>query len=152
MSENPLNENVFRFLEGDWAVQRTFEGSYLGTFSGKASFTPNSGEEFTYQYSEEGELIDGEGNLFNAKQSYLYRLEEGILQVLKLEESEWIVMHDLDFKQEVDAVVASATHTHLCGQDYYVAEYRIDLSGNCEVAYTVTGPKKDYRIHSVYTR
>lgn len=149
---NDINEQVFQYLEGEWLVCRQFKGSYLGSFKGKVRLLPDepSGSS-TYNYSEEGELVDGEGHLFNAKQNYLYRFKDGKVQVLKQEGSEWIVMHELNFMQEGDAVVA-ATHLHLCGQDNYAVEYRVDLSGNWEVAYTVTGPKKDYRIHSVYKR
>lgn len=153
MSSESINGTVFHFLEGEWLVRRQFEGSYVGSFNGKARLLLDEASGLpTYNYSEHGELTDGTGQLFNAKQSYLYRLVEGRLEVLKQEGSDWILMHELDFRQEGKVIAASAAHTHLCGQDYYAAEYRIDLSGRWEVAYNVTGPKKDYRIYTVYER
>lgn len=149
MNVNSINERVFRFLAGDWSVCRSFDGNYRGTFTGKASFALESEDTTTYSCTEQGELIDGEGKGFDAKQSYLYRLAEGKLHVLKREELDWMVMHELDFNEHEG--VATASHVHLCGQDHYATEYRIDLeTSRWEVAYSVNGPKKDYRIHSVY--
>lgn len=146
-----INEQVFCFLQGDWVVRRHFEGSYGGTFTGKAHFTPENDEPGTYRYSEQGELTDDEGKTFDAKQSYLYRLADGALQVLKREAVDWIVMHDLAFRMEEG--IAIAEHVHRCGQDHYATTYRIDLNANSwEIAYTVSGPNKDYRIESVFER
>jgi hypothetical protein len=145
-----INNQVFRFFEGKWSIRRRFEGSYSGGFSGEAHFATDTTTELTYDYSEQGGLTDAEGQHFDAKQSYRYRFSEGILQVLKREGSDWIVMHDLDFRDEEG--VATASHLHLCGQDHYATVYRVDLSGSWEVDYTVSGPKKDYRIHTDYRR
>lgn len=148
-----INEKVFDFLEGEWCVERRFEGSYGGAFTGKANFAPEADELQTYRYTEQGELTDSEGQTFDAKQSYLYRLAEGKLQVLKREASDWMVMHDLEFVVEDDGGKATASHVHLCGQDHYAGTYRIDLAAEAwEVTYTVSGPKKDYRISSEYER
>lgn len=152
MGTDSIEERIYRFLAGDWVVRRRFEGSYSGTFSGKANFTPQADKFWTYRYTEQGELTDSAGKTFDAKQSYLYRLAEGKLQVLKREASDWMVMHDLDFVVEDDGK-ATASHVHLCGQDHYAATYRIDLNGNgWEIAYTVSGPNKDYRIESLFER
>lgn len=147
---NSLNKEVFRFLEGRWDVERRFEGSYQGSFTGEASFVPSPDEASTSMYNEQGELTDGEGQQFAAKQSYLYRLAGEKLEVLKKEESEWMVMHELDFQK--DGSSATASHVHLCGQDHYAGTFKVDFSGGWEVAYTVNGQKKDYRIRSVYSR
>lgn len=145
-----INEQVFRFLEGDWAIRRRFEGNYGGSFSGKGRFTAEELADVpTYRYDEEGELKDAEGKHFDAKQSYRYSLEAGKLQVQKREDSGWVLMHELDFSD--DGGMATASHLHLCGQDRYATEYRVDLTGTWEVNYTVAGPKKDYRIHSVFS-
>lgn len=145
-----LNRQVFDFFEGKWSVDRRFEGSYCGSFHGAASFVPERGKAACYQYLEQGALMDGAGQRFDAKQSYRYRLAAGQLQVLKREESEWMMMHELDFRD--DNGIATAEHIHRCGQDHYAAVYRIDFTGTWEVAYTVNGPKKDYRIRTVYSR
>lgn len=146
-----INERIFSFLEGDWSVRRQFEGSYKGAFSGEASFVAEAGKHRAYRYVEEGKLADNEGKTFDAKQSYLYQLTEGQLQVFKREESDWSLMHDLEFVMEDN--IAVATHVHLCGQDHYAATYRINFdTDSWEVNYTVSGPKKDYRIWSTYER
>jgi len=150
VSDEAINELVFEFLEGKWSIRRRFEGTYSGEFTGEATFAPDKDDGSVYHYAEQGGLTDAEGQRFDAKQSYRYRLSEGQLQVLKREASDWIVMHDLDFRN--DDGIATASHRHLCGQDDYATVYRVDLSGNLEVDYRVSGPKKDYRIHSLYTR
>ena len=147
---NFINEQVFRFLEGDWEVRRHFAGSYSGAFTGKASFAPELEDLSTFRYTEQGELTDREGQQFDAKQSYRYRLVMGQLQVLKREGLEWIVMHELEFSRKAN--VASASHVHLCGQDHYATVYQVDFSGTWKLSYAVSGPKKDYRICSVYSR
>lgn len=150
MTERSINEKVFRFLEGEWRVRREFKGSYGGEFSGQATFEPQTDEPSAYKYGEQGELTDAEGKRFDARQRYRYRLAEGQVQVLKQEDSDWIVMHKLDFVMEND--VATSAHIHLCGQDNYATVYRIDFSGFWKVSYTVNGPKKDYSISTVYDR
>lgn len=143
-------EKVFRFLEGEWVVRRHFEGSCGGAFSGKASFAPKADSVSSYQYTEQGELTDSEGKTFDAKQSYRYRLEDRTLQVLKREASDWIVMHELEF--DLKDGIATAQHVHLCGEDHYATVYRVDFSGTFEITYSVSGPKKDYRIRSVFSQ
>ena len=145
-----INERVFQFLQGRWSVHRQFEGSYCGAFQGDANFVPEIGGAPTYRYTEQGKLTDGAEQRFDAKQSYRYRLSGGKVEVLKREDAEWIVMHQLDFRD--DGRIATAGHTHLCGQDHYTAVYRVDLSGSWEVSYRVTGPKKEYRICTKYSR
>jgi len=144
-----LGEKVWVFWVGCWSLRRHFEGSYIGTFEGAAEFVPESDPILAYHYSEQGELTDGEGKRFGARQSYRYHLAADHIQVLKHEGSDWILMHDLEFHLEDGMAVAR--HTHLCGQDYYDAVYRIDFSGRWELAYSVTGPEKDYRIRSRYS-
>ncbi|WP_146209265.1 DUF6314 family protein [Coraliomargarita sinensis] len=150
MSEDSINEQVFRFLEGEWIVHRRFEGSYRGSFSGKACFASEADTPSNYLYHEQGELIDGENKRFDAKQSYLYRLTEGKLEVLKQDGSAWEAMHVLEFQKQEG--IATASHVHLCGDDHYATVYRVDLSRGWELSYTVNGPKKDYRIHTFYSR
>ena len=150
MSENSLNCQVFRFLEGEWGVWRSFEGSYKGEFTGKAFFAPDQDQDGTNLYTEAGQLTDGAGQLFDAKQSYLYRLVEDRIQVLKREESKWILMHELNFV--LDGELLTASHMHLCGKDHYAVNYRVAFSGSWEQAYTVSGPKNDYTIRSIYER
>lgn len=146
-----INERVFGFLEGEWCVERRFEGSYGGAFTGRANFSPEAGGPSTCRYTEQGGLTDSEGKTFDARQSYRYRLVEGKLQVLKRDGADWTVMHELEFSG--DAGQASASHVHLCGQDRYAATYRIDFAGEAwELAYAVSGPEKDYRIRSFYER
>ena len=144
-----LGKQVFVFWEGVWTLRRHFEGSYAGTFEGEAEFTAEADGMLAYHYTEQGELTDAEGKQFGARQNYRYQLAADKIQVLKQEVSDWTPMHDLEFHMEDD--IAVARHTHQCGQDYYEAVYRIDFSGQWELAYRVIGPKKDYCIHSLYS-
>jgi len=143
-------EEVFQHLGGKWDVVRHFEGSYRGVFSGEATLIHRREDTATYHYEESGELVDGAGHAFAARQRYRYRLSGDGLQVLKCEGSEWELMHKLDFSRE--GRLALAEHVHLCGEDHYAVRYRVDLEGGWELDYEVRGPKKDYRIRSVYTR
>lgn len=150
MSDASTADQVFSYLKGEWQVCRQFEGSYRGTFTGAASLVPEADDPLTCLYREMGKLVDADGQHFDAKQNYLYRLSDGQLKIYKHEDSEWIIMHELDFTREGDRLIAK--HLHLCGQDRYAVEYKVDLSGNWEQSYIVTGPKKDYSIRSVYKK
>ncbi|MFU8848410.1 MAG: DUF6314 family protein [Opitutales bacterium] len=151
MKLDTLTEQVFRFFEGEWQVRRDFEGSYSGTFTGKASFMPKTDESSVYSYEEEGELTDGEGKCYPAKQCYRYRFAEKKVLVFKREESAWILMHELDFQLEYG--LACARHLHLCGEDHYATIYQADLAaGKWAMSYEVNGPKKAYQIRSAFER
>jgi hypothetical protein len=150
MTDISINEKVFRFLEGGWKIQRHFKGSYGGGFSGQAIFEMEADIPLSYHYTEQGELTDAEGKRFDARQLYRYRLVDGRIEVLKQEDSDWSVMHQLDFSMEDGA--ATAAHVHLCGQDNYATVYQIDFSGSWEISYAVEGPRKDYCIRTTYAR
>lgn len=149
MTDKSLNEKVFRYFEGEWEVQRAFEGSYGGGFSGQASFRAKPGVPLSYDYSEQGELYDASGKRFDSRQVYRYRLVNGKIEVLKQEGTGWDLMHQLDFTMEEG--VATAAHVHLCGQDHYATGYQIDFGGAWTISYAVNGPKKDYSITTTYT-
>lgn len=151
VKSDSLSEQVFLFLEGAWRVRRDFEGSYCGSFEGEASFLPEAGELPGYHYSEVGELTDGEGKCYPARQNYRYRRAGEKLQVFKREAAEWILMHELHFRLEGGLVCAR--HVHLCGEDHYATAYQVDPAvGKWEMSYEVNGPKKAYRIRSVFAR
>lgn len=151
MESDSLNWQVFRFLGGSWRIRRNFEGSYSGTYVGEASFVPEPGELPDYYYSEEGKLTDALGQCFSARQNYRYRLAAENVQVFKHEAGEWVLMHELDFRRV--GGLAYATHLHLCGEDHYATTYEVDLENErWEMSYQVDGPKKAYRIGSLFKR
>ncbi|MGB0409798.1 MAG: DUF6314 family protein [Opitutales bacterium] len=150
MSIDALQKKVFGYFEGDWSVKRRFEGSYTAVFDGLARFKAESDAGVAYRYEEAGELNDGAGKQFNARQVYLYRLKASTIEVHKRDESDWTLMHELPF--QMDGEDATSAHVHLCGKDYYSAVYRVNFMGGWVLRYAVTGPTKDYTIHSVYSR
>lgn len=150
MCSDSFNEKVFRFLEGAWQVERSFRGSYEGSYAGKACFERLPNESATYLYNEQGGLIHGQGQQFDAKQNYRYRLAMDKLEVYKQEDGAWELMHELDFEEAGDCLTAA--HVHLCGEDHYATTYKIDLNADWEVTYAVNGPEKNYHIQSRYFR
>lgn len=145
--ESSLEQVVFDFLRGDWLISRTFSGSYEGRLTGEARFT-SDGEG--YLYEESGNLETADGQQFGSRQQYLYRLGDGMIEVLKQENGEWLPLHELRFKRDETGI--HATHLHLCGEDRYSVVYEVDLDGGFQVSYTIYGPKKDYIIQSEYKR
>jgi len=150
VSEDTLQKKVFDYFAGEWSVRRRFVGSYTGDFRGTARFTRNDSETHAYLYEEEGALKDASGNQFNARQVYCYRLRDSKFEVLKRDSAGWMVLHELLLVPEGNRLTAG--HLHVCGEDCYTVEYRIDLSGGWALGYVVKGPKKDYRIYSAYAR
>lgn len=143
-------EKVFHFLKGEWAVDRLFRGSYVGSFVGRACLAAGKDSVIEYHYHEKGQLTDAEGRSFQARQEYRYQSAGDLIRVLKRAESEWELMHELEFI--IKDGFALAEHKHLCGMDCYEVTYRVDFSGILQIGYVVTGPTKEYCIDSVFSR
>lgn len=127
---------------GRWRIERRIEDRLSGAggrFDGEAVFVPE-GERLIYR--ERGELRLGDGPGFTAERTYLWRDEGGRIAV---DFADGRPFHAFDPGAD------PAAH-HLCIADDYRVRY--DFSGWPEwrAEWTVTGPRKDYTMRSVYRR
>lgn len=104
----------------------------------------------TARYEESVRIALEQGGILNGTQCYLYRRRReapGQLDVLFCETAEQF--HALEFREEGGLWLASARF--LCGADEYDSEYVLEEKG-WKVSHAVRGPRKDYRIETVYRR
>lgn len=127
---------------GTWALTRRIDdrrAGAAGSFTGRAVFRPEGAD---LAYREEGILRLGPGPGFTASRAYRWRAAGDGLAIL-FEDGRFF--HTLP----LDAPRAEAGHD--CGADRY--EVRYDFQGwpKWRAVWDVRGPRKDYRMESVYT-
>ena len=138
--------SVFDRLLGDWTVVREIPGYASAT--GVARIIPIDAETARYEESVRLSLIHGE--TLNGTQCYLYRQRPDVplqIQILFCDTAE--LFQTLAFREE--GRLWRATARFLCGADEYESEYRLDEQG-WQVQHTVCGPRKNYRIETVYRK
>lgn len=128
-------------FKGVFLLKRTIDdrlSGAAGRFEGKAVFeTAPSG----LLYREEGQLRLGEGPAFTAHRTYLWREAGGRIFV---DYPDGRAFHDFD--------PGEAAARHWCDPDDYRVRY--DFSGwpDWRAEWEVRGPRKDYRMLSLYRR
>ena len=128
---------------GLWTMTRQIEdrrAGRQGTLSGQARFTPDKGGLL---YSETGTLrFPGQPDL-SARQSYLWQADGDAINVL---------FHDgRPFHRFVPKDVQCAA-THDCPPDTYNVRYYFAQRPGWSVTWFVTGPRKNYEMHTGYVR
>jgi hypothetical protein len=136
---------IFEGLLGEWSFEREIPGQALMT--GDASFTLVDGE--TALYEEAGEIRLEAGQRLHAKQSYVYKKNDGGFAVLFRDTRE--LFHEVAFGVGEGAELTGEAR-HLCRQDHYVSRYTIGSDGGFEISHRVLGRRKDYSIRTVYRR
>ncbi len=109
-----------------------------GTFTGVAGFTP--GPEGLY-YREAGTIRFGDGPDLPAERAYRWRVAGGRIAV---DHADGRPFHDFD--------PGDARALHLCDPDRYAVVYRFNDWPDWTADWTVTGPRKDYRMLCTYRR
>ncbi|KAL2154570.1 hypothetical protein VTH82DRAFT_3246 [Thermothelomyces myriococcoides] len=151
-----------------------------GTRDGREAEFDALGEDgdpgLEYLYVEEGEFAAPNGLKFRATRRYVWRYDEKRDKL-----SVWFVrtddqkradylFHEVDFILPADEGSAEGDTTkngndgkgweakagHLCVEDFYDVKYWFNFKAvnlwDWRLAYTVTGPKKDYTIDGLYSR
>lgn len=137
---------IFTTLPGRWALTRTLPGT--GTITGTAMFSPSGKNRLAYR--EEGRLTLANGGESDVFRAYTYELAVDALLVFYNDPARQDLMHRLHLAEAKGGFAAS--HCHVCGLDRYALEWSWQPGPRLELAYTVTGPRKDYSLHTVLTR
>jgi hypothetical protein len=120
-------------LLGRWTVDRRVQdlrGGTNGRFRGIATFAPDGA------WIEEGTLEFG-GYRGPARREL--RIVDGTVEF-----ADGRPFHPLD--------LSGAPVEHLCGEDTYAGQYRFLSPDRLRVSWRVTGPEKDQRIDTLYSR
>lgn len=144
MTESLNPERLFTTLPGTWILSRTLPG--IGRMSGSANFTPESPGELHYR--EDGLLTLDNGHVQEAYREYRYLLEPGQIRICFAEPG--VPPRTLHVLRLADS--PRVCDVHLCGQDVYTGSYDFSAADQFVIDMRVMGPRKDYSIHTVYTR
>lgn len=126
---------------GRWRIARRIDdrlGAVAGRFEGVAGFRP---VPKGLAYREEGRLWLGAGPGIVAVRDYLWREEAGRIAV-----------DHADGRPFHAFAPAEPEARHWCDPDDYRVRYDFSRWPEWRAEWTVRGPRKDYRMESVYTR
>jgi hypothetical protein len=132
------------YLAGAWEIRRNLEDGRLGqrgTFDGRAVFAPDRAGGLAYR--EEGRLALG-GFETLAHQGYRFGFSAPHIAEVSFEDGR--PFHALDLS------AGSWEAEHLCAADLYRGLFRAEGPERWTVTWTVTGPRKDQRLESLFTR
>ena len=152
-SRTALARSIFRTLPGVWSLRRETEDARpgAGSLTGTVVFIAQPGGALRYE--EQGYLTLGawRGRAFRR---WIYALEGDALSVRYPDT--WAELHCFVFAAEPSGETGAqhihAQHIHICGEDRYDARLELRPDGSLLFAYQVTGPAKDYRLHTLLTR
>jgi hypothetical protein len=137
---------IFCSLEGSWSLKRTI--SNFGKIDGTATFTNCTHDSGVLRYREEGVLFSDNGQTHVLFREYYYQLS-GQQIVVFFDQPRAHLFHTLSF---ATSVPITATASHVCKQDRYDAAYSFVLPLKWSLAYTVSGPEKNYAIKTAFQR
>jgi hypothetical protein len=148
MSERSL-ETLLKGLAGRWAVTRAFEGE--GALAvGVASLRPDGAETLAYRETSQFTLSDG--RVLQAYRNYRYRFVGETIEIHFDEgPGQGRLFVRLAFAQG-PSKQTEAFDIHHCGDDAYRVLFRLNLPTSFETEIVVSGPRKNYRALSRYSR
>ena len=137
--------DFFDGLMGDWQFEREITGN--GAMVGVASFTLLAADRAAYRETGTLTLIDGK--ILKAERRYLYERAKGGFAIY-FADTEEIFQH-VELLAGVEGAWRGVAH-HPCKDDLYESEYWFHRDGTFEIRHEVRGPKKNYRIRTMYQR
>lgn len=145
-------KKLFQRLLGTWHIQRLL--GQVGIMEGVAHFRAWSPEVWHYQ--ERGIADWKAQKKISVYREYAYLCQEDTIAVHfwdpKLQQPAKL-LHTLSFGEEVTSRGVRVAHgMHQCGEDTYKACYRFFTQDHFELTYQVEGPRKDYKLQTVFRR
>lgn len=136
-------------FEGRWQLSRSIEQEHA-TMRGSATFS--RAENDVLLYHEEGLLTLHNGQTVRCTRRYKF-LAQGESLVIRFNDGpdDGKIFVELAFSGGT-AGVLTAADKHYCGKDIYSVVYRLNLPDSYETDVSVSGPNKDYRAVTRYTR
>jgi len=130
-------------FSGAWRIQRDISDLRIletGTLEGQATFTPDADG---LRYHETGQLRFAGSAPVLAERRYIWTFQADIITVTHADGSPF---HSFERSAGFTAT------PHLCGQDLYQGTYSFTQFPDWQVTWQVTGPRKDYRSVTSYSR
>ncbi|GAC24736.1 hypothetical protein GMES_2441 [Paraglaciecola mesophila KMM 241] len=129
------------YFVGAWQLNRQIlqSSGEVFVFEGQADF---SWAESDLHYHESGVVTAPDGRTLQAERTYVWRQQAGG----KIE----VLFDDNRYFHTFSAAEPYAKH--LCGDDLYVVSYALEDGPRWESTWQVKGPRKDYKMTSLYKR
>lgn len=145
-------KKIFDLLKGQWTIYRTMTavtGASLGKCKGIVSFVSDKEKRILY-YKEKGEL-----QTFNKKfrffKNYIYKFNSnGTDLEVYFDETPLRFFHSIKWKKPQGGIILGQGSTHKCAQDIYQLSYQLLSEHLFFVNCKVSGPKKNYILHSQF--
>lgn len=137
---------IERIFSGRWKVSRKLNGELF--FSGQVEFA-DADLEGLLRYREEGEARYPGGFRAIAFREYYFLPRNAAFQVF-FDQDKTRLFNSVTLKSDGQGLFGKDTHQ--CGNDIYKSEYHFVAPDEWAWAHRVSGPKKDYSLHSVYRR
>lgn len=128
-------------LEGIWRLQRRIQDRHLdrvGQLTGQAQIVEDG---VIWRYTEQGMLQWPEGPALQASRTYLFVQTPNGVEV-RFEDG--TAFHEFSWN--------TASAMHFCAPDTYKVAYSFTQRPDWTSTWTVTGPRKKYRMESHYSR
>ena len=138
---------MFKSWSGEWTLNREISPDFH--FEGTATFEVIA--ENTYLLRENGLLHRKDSTPMNAVRSWHWELIGEHQLKISYDENPPRLYHALSLQLVEDKKVWVGQDLHLCDPDKYDGEYFFGAD-KLESVQNVTGPKKSYRVHSVFQR
>jgi Family of unknown function (DUF6314) len=132
-------------LVGAWALDRHIEG--VAAMSGTAVF--EAGESGWLAYREAGWMRLTSGQSFHAERRYLFQPRSNGFAVF-FAETPPRLFHEVVLSEERGLMSGEAVHR--CSQDLYRSRYAFRADGTFSIHHSVSGPRKSYRLDTLYRR
>jgi|HubBroStandDraft_6_1064221.scaffolds.fasta_scaffold209496_2 hypothetical protein len=132
-------------LTGSWLLRRSIDNGV--SMSWTATIISHDSGRFAYH--EHGRLRLADGQEIDGERRYLFEECDGGFNVL-FAESPPRLFHRVALIPTGSSLTGEAAH--LCGDDRYDSRYRFDADGSFTIEHAVMGPRKRYRIETLYTR
>ena len=132
-------------FSGEWELTKEIQdytGQSSGKFSGAARFTNH--DDHTALYHEGGTLELTTGQSMRAERRYRWLQESNGKVAVLFEDGRPFHLVDLN--------ESSPSGHHFCDPDTYQVEYDFSDWPNWKSTWRVTGPRKDYIMHSEFRR
>jgi hypothetical protein len=137
--------DLLRSLTGSWVFGRSIDNG--AAMSGTAMIAVRSARQF--EYHEKGQLRLADGREIEGERRYLFERCDGGFNVLFAERPPRL-FHRVALIPTGSSLTGEAAH--LCGEDRYESRFRFDVDDSFTIEHAVTGPRKRYRIKTLYTR
>lgn len=143
----PPGAHVFRCLAGRWRLARDIPG--IGAMQGSAAFKGQA--DGSLAYLEEGVMVwAGIENEVHRRFTYAIEGDRVIIRFADGADA-GKPYAGLAFEARDDGSYR-AQDVYLCGQDRYRTRFTLSAPDRFETDILVSGPRKDYRLLSVYER